>query len=92
MFLDKLSADPNEFLNDYTVIPIQKFTLRKKAESMMTKRDKKTDIGEISSRINTEESQGRAMQFTITPENIDQIAEKAKNIVGGVFKLFKQNN
>lgn len=59
---------------------------------MMTKKEKKIDSGETSRRTTAEENIAKQLQFAITPENIDQIAEKAKNIVGGVFKLFKQNN
>jgi len=88
LFLDKLSAEQTDFLTDYTVIPVQKFTLRKKIETMVTKKDRK-EVGETITRGVSDDGKGRSIQLPLNPENIDQIAEKAKNIVGGMFKLFK---
>jgi len=88
LFLDKLSAEQTDFLTDYTVIPVQKFTLRKKVETMVTKKDRK-EVGETITRGVSDDPKGRSIQLPLNPENIDQIAEKAKNIVGGMFKLFK---
>ncbi len=88
LFLDKLSAEQTDFLTDYTVIPVQKFTLRKKVETMVTKKDTRRDVGE-GTRV-TEDARGKPIQLPLNTENIDQIAEKAKNIVGGMFKLFKE--
>ncbi len=73
-------------MNDYTAIPIQKFTLRKKAESLISRRDRKTETVEPMRQSN--EMQNKIDQLQIA-ENIDRVTEKAKNIVGGVFKLFK---
>ena len=89
LFLDKLSAEQNEFLIDYTVIPVQKFTLKKKIEGVATRSDRRGATGELLNRSNLDDGSGKNAAFAITGENIDQIAEKAKNIVGGVFKLFK---
>lgn len=88
LFLDKLSAEQTDFLTDYTVIPVQKFTLRKKVETMVAKKDTRKDLGE-GTRV-TEDARGKPIQLPLNTENIDQIAEKAKNIVGGMFKLFKE--
>lgn len=82
LFLEKLSVDQNEFLNDYTVIPVQKFTLKKKVESVITRKETRP-AGAETSTAKTEESQS---QFAIN----DKLAEKAKNIVGGMFKLLKK--
>lgn len=82
LFLEKLSVDQNEFLNDYTVIPVQKFTLKKKVESVITRKETRPAGAEVSA-AKAEESQS---QFAIN----DKLAEKAKNIVGGMFKLLKK--
>ena len=82
LFLEKLSVDQSEFLNDYTVIPVQKFTLKKKMESVITRKETKP-VGPEATLSKSEETQS---QFAIN----DKLAEKAKNIVGGMFKLLKK--
>ena len=89
LFLDKLSAEQNDFLIDYTVIPVQKFTLKKKVEGVATRSDRRGVTTEMGNRGHLDDGSGKNAAFAIKGENIDQIAEKAKNIVGGVFKLFK---